>query len=204
MNRSGIIAIKLNEADRLIDVVLTSGADHALLGTAMGMAIRFDESDVRVMGRTAAGVKGIDLRRGDEVVGLIRVDDDADLLTVTENGYGKRTPLSEYLVHQEHGVRPQSRGGKGRLDIRTTERNGRVARVRCVHEDDGLIFISESGMIVRVSAASISRIGRNTQGVRVVNLKQDDRLIAAARVIESAGNGAGVGVGAAPGPAEAR
>jgi DNA gyrase subunit A len=154
------------------------------------------------MGRAAAGVKGIELKPGDEVVGLIRVDTGADLLTVTENGYGKRTPLSEYLVHHEQGVRPQSRGGKGRLDIRTTARNGRVASVRCVREDDGLLFISESGMIVRVAATSISRIGRNTQGVRVVNLKEGDRLISAARVVESAGNGHGVET-AATGTAEA-
>jgi len=185
VNRSGIIAINLNEGDRMIGVVLTTGENHALLATARGMAIRFKESDARVMGRAAAGVKGIDLRGSDEVVGLIRVDDGADLLTVTEHGYGKRTPLSEYLVQGESGSRPQSRGGKGRLDIRTTERNGRVASVRCVHEDDGLVFISESGMIVRVAAASISQIGRNTQGVRVVSLKAGDRLISAARVVET-------------------
>ncbi|NNM25669.1 MAG: DNA gyrase subunit A [Phycisphaerales bacterium] len=185
VNRSGIIAINLNDDDRLIDVVQTTGRDHALLATASGMAIRFDENDVRVMGRAAAGVKGIDLRGDDLVVGLIRVDPEGDLLTVTENGFGKRTPLSEYLVHSEDGMRPQGRGGKGRLDIRTTDRNGRVVAVRCVHEDHGLIFLSESGMIVRVAASSISRIGRNTQGVRLVNLKAGDRCVAAARVVDS-------------------
>jgi len=186
VHRSGIIAINLNESDRLIDVVQSSGDDHALLATRLGMAIRFHETDARVMGRAAAGVKGIDLRSGDEIVGLIRCDDEGDLLTVTENGFGKRTPLTEYLVHSEDGMRPQGRGGKGRLDIRTTSRNGPVAAVRCVHEDDGLVFISEGGMIVRVAASSISRIGRNTQGVRIVNLKSGDRLIGAARVAESA------------------
>jgi len=192
VHRAGIIAINLNESDRLIDVIETRGGDHALLATASGMSIRFDENDVRVMGRAAAGVKGIDLREGDEVVGLVRVADDADLLTVTENGYGKRTPMFEYLVRSDDGsTRPQARGGKGRLDIRTTRRNGRVVNVRCVHEDDGLMFVSERGMIVRVGASSISRIGRNTQGVRLVNLKDGDRLIAAARVVESNGNGNG-------------
>ena len=190
VHRSGINAIRLNQGDRLIAVVKTTGNDDALLATANGMAIRFNETDARVMGRAAAGVKGIDLRDGDEIVGLIRVDDDeADLLTVTENGYGKRTRLAEYLVQSENGARPQARGGKGRLDIRTTSRNGKVVAVRFVHEDDGLIFVSEGGMIVRVAAASISRIGRNTQGVRLVNLKPNDRLIAAARVVESNGNG---------------
>jgi DNA gyrase subunit A len=138
------------------------------------------------MGRNAAGVKGIELAENDEVVGLIRVDDDADLLTVTSNGYGKRTSLSEYLVHSEDGsVRPQSRGGKGRIDIKTTERNGPVVSVRCVKEDESVMFISQGGMLVRVPTRTISRIGRNTQGVRLVNLKNGDNLIAAARVMES-------------------
>jgi DNA gyrase subunit A len=187
VHRSGIIALNLNEGDRLVDVVLTNGRNHVLLATAGGMAIRFDENDARVMGRSAAGVKGIELEDGDLVVGLVRVDDEqADLLTVTGNGYGKRTLLSEYLVHADDGTtRAQSRGGKGRIDIRTTDRNGRVVAVRCVHESDGLIFISSGGMIVRTSAGSISRIGRNTQGVRLVKLKEGDTLIAAARVVES-------------------
>ena len=186
VHRAGIIAINLNEGDRLVDVLHTTGANHVLLATATGMAIRFDENDARVMGRSAAGVKGIELRPGDELVGLIRVDDDADLLTVTENGYGKRTPLAEYLVRSDDGTtRSQGRGGKGRIDIRTTTRNGRVVSIRCVHEGDSLMFISEGGMIVRVPASSISQIGRNTQGVRLVNLKRGDKVISAARVAES-------------------
>jgi DNA gyrase subunit A len=150
------------------------------------MAIRFNENDARVMGRNAAGVKGIELRGGDQVVGLIRAMDEADLLTVTTHGYGKRTPLSDYLVRSDDGsTRPQSRGGKGRIDIRTTTRNGPVVSICCVSETDGLMFVSEQGMIVRMPANSISRIGRNTQGVRVVNLKAGDRLKAAARVLET-------------------
>ncbi len=186
VNRSGIIAINLNEGDPLIDVVLTSGDDHVLLATRSGMAIRFHEDDVRIMGRNAAGVKGIDLSDDDAVVGLIRCQIGGDLLTVTENGYGKRTPLSDYLVQSEDGsTRAQSRGGKGRRDIQTTARNGQVVSIRCVEETDSLMFISSGGMIVRVGAESVSRIGRNTQGVRVVNLKADDKLIASARVMDS-------------------
>jgi DNA gyrase subunit A len=186
VHRAGIIAINLNEEDRLIDVIQSSGEDHVLLATSSGMAIRFNENDARVMGRNAAGVKGIELRGGDQVVGLIRAMDEADLLTVTTHGYGKRTPLSDYLVRSDDGsTRPQSRGGKGRIDIRTTTRNGPVVSICCVSETDGLMFVSEQGMIVRMPANSISRIGRNTQGVRVVNLKAGDRLKAAARVLET-------------------
>src|SRR5690606_15500310 len=203
VHRAGIIAINLNEGDTLIDVVHTTGSNHVLLATASGMSIRFDENDVRVMGRNAAGVKGIDLKKGDEVVGLICVDDDADLLTVTENGYGKRTPLLEYLVQSEDGsTRAQSRGGKGRIDIQTTERNGQVVAIRCVREGDSLMFISESGMLVRVPAREIRRIGRNTQGVRLVNLKDGDKLMAAARIAESEGDDeAGNNSANAPNPA---
>jgi len=189
VHRTGIIAVNLNEGDRLIDVVHTSGEDHVLLATATGMSIRFDENDARVMGRAAAGVKGIDLKEGDELIGLIRCDEGSDLLTITENGYGKRTALDEYLVQSEDGSRPQSRGGKGRIDIRTTARNGRVVRILCVGENDGLMFISANGMLVRVRAGDISRIGRNTQGVRVVKLKEDDQVIAAARIAETDENG---------------
>jgi DNA gyrase subunit A len=185
VHRAGIIAINLNEGDRLIDVVQTSGDDHVLLCTKHGMAIRFDENDVRVMGRNAAGVKGIDLRGDDVVVGLIRVVEDASLLTLTENGYGKRTALEEYLVQSDRGSRPQSRGGKGRIDIQTTKRNGYVVSIRCVHDADSIMLISEGGMIVRIAAGSISQISRNTQGVRVINLKEDDLLIASARVMDA-------------------
>lgn len=186
INRAGIIAINLNEGDDLIDVVRTGGHDHVLLATRAGMAIRFDENDARPMGRSAAGVTGIDLADDDLVVGIVRAEENADLLTICERGYGKRTPLEEYLVQSEDGsTRTQRRGGKGRLDIRTTDRNGPVACVRCVTDDDSLVLISEGGMIVRVAARDISRIGRNTQGVRIVNLKSGDRLIAAARVVDS-------------------
>ncbi len=129
VNKSGIIALNLKEGDRLIGVTWSSGEDHLLLGTTKGMAIRFKEDDARVMGRSAAGVKGISLGKDDSVVGLVRCveGDEHELLTVTENGYGKRTAIDEYLVHSEDGsVRAQGRGGKGRRDIAVTKRNGNV------------------------------------------------------------------------------
>ncbi|MDZ4831309.1 MAG: DNA gyrase subunit A [Phycisphaerae bacterium] len=185
VNRTGIIAINLNEGDQLVGVLQTSGEDHILLASASGKAIRFEENDARVMGRAAAGVKGIELSEGDKVVGLVRCVEGADLLTVTRNGYGKRTPLAEYLVQCEDGTtRPQSRGGLGRIDIQTTERNGPVVDVRVVNDRDSLMFISAGGMLVRVPASEISTIGRNTQGVRVVRLREDDSLIAAATVAD--------------------
>ncbi len=177
VNRSGIIALNLNEGDRLMGVVWTRGDDHVVLATAKGMAIRFDENDARVMGRAAAGVKGIDLSTGDRVVGLVRAEAGTDLLTVTQNGYGKRTDLEEYLVNAEGGARPQSRGGKGRIDIKTTGRNGEVVAIRRVTDEDGLMLMTSSGMLVRTVASSVSRLGRNTQGVRVVRLREGDRLI---------------------------
>ena len=115
--------------------------------------------------------------------GAARAAGAADLLTVTEEGYGKRTAMSEYLVHSEDGqTRPQGRGGKGRRDIQTGNRNGRVADIRAVRKGDSLMFISAEGMLVRIPADDISRIGRNTKGVRIVSLKDDDRLIAAGKV----------------------
>ena len=177
VNRSGIIALNLNEGDRLIGVVWTRGDDHVLLATSRGMAIRFNENDARVMGRAAAGVKGIDLANDDRVIGLVRAEADTDLLTVTENGYGKRTDLEEYLVKSDEGTRPQSRGGKGRIDIKTTGRNGPVVAVRRVIDGDGLMLMTSSGMLVRINASTISRLGRNTQGVRVVTLREGDQLI---------------------------
>jgi DNA gyrase subunit A len=183
VNRSGIIAVKLNEGDGLVNALLTRGNDHVLLSTAHGMAIRFDENDARVMGRDTAGVAGIDLAEGDSVVGLVRCDDTADLCTVTLNGYGKRTPMREYLVQQEDGsTRVQSRGGKGRKDIVVNDRNGPVVSVHPVTDDHNLLFMTTNGMAVRIAAKDVRAIGRNTQGVRVVRLRDGDTLRAAARV----------------------
>ena len=193
VHASGIIALSLRDGDSLIGVTWTDGNDHIILGTSSGMAIRFDENDARVMGRNASGVKGIDLANGDAVVGLVKVPagDEMDLLTATAHGYGKRTPTSEYLVQGtgEDGqpdLRPQGRGGKGRRDIKTEGRNGPVVTLRAVTEADDLMLITLNGMIVRINAGSISRIGRNTQGVRVINLAAGDQLVAVARVRDEA------------------
>ncbi|HIB02028.1 MAG TPA: DNA gyrase subunit A, partial [Phycisphaerales bacterium] len=153
VNRGGINAIKLNDGDSLVDVIKTEGENHVLLGTSTGMSIRFLETDARLMGRTAAGVKGISLGANDRVVGCVLAEDDADLMTMTENGFGKRTPMLEYLVHSEDGsTRAQSRGGKGRRDIQTGGRNGLVADIRAVRDFDSLMFITANGMLVRISA----------------------------------------------------
>ena len=167
---TGIIATKLEGDDQLVDVVITDNESQVLIGTRNGRAIRFDETDVRAMGRTARGVRGITLEPGDEVAGVtaVRPDDDRDLLTVTENGYGKRTPLSEY--------RPQSRNGKGLVDIKAEERNGQVATLEVVSEEDHVIGMSEAGQLIRIPVAEVSGIGRNTMGVRVMRVEETDRL----------------------------
>ena len=185
VNKGGIIALNLNDGDDLVNVLLTSGKDQVMLATASGMAIRFDENDARVMGRAAAGVMGIDLAEGDTVVGAVRCDDTADLLTVTQNGYGKRTSQAEYLVRQEDGsTRCQSRGGKGRIDIKTDGRNGPVVAVRSVQEGDEMMLMSRDGMIVRSKVTDVSRIGRNTMGVRVMQLREADAVMAVALIAE--------------------
>jgi len=198
ITRAGILAVGLKEGDELYTVALTTGTDDLLVVTAKGQAIRFNEEQVRLMGRGAAGVKGIELADGDEVVGMIRIpmepDDDGDLqdadpglcvLTITENGYGKRTPVAEYRVQPEGGKpRSQSRGGKGRVDIRTSSRNGRSVAATGVRDSDDVVVITRGGLLVRMSAGSISRFGRGTQGVRVVSLNAGDQVIAAARVEE--------------------
>jgi DNA gyrase subunit A len=171
---------------------VTSGQDHVLLSTAGGMSIRFDENDARVMGRSAAGVIGIDLADGDEVVGGIVCDDTLDLLTACESGFGKRTPMREYLVQSEDGsTRAQSRGGKGRIDIRTEGRNGKVIAVRAVQDSDELIFSTKTGMVVRIRAADVRQVGRATQGVRLVTLDAGDALSSVAKIAGDHSDGAG-------------
>jgi DNA gyrase subunit A len=172
---SGIIALSVEDGDALIDAVLTSGTDKILLGTREGMAIQFSEEDVRPMGRTAYGVKGIELEEGDQVVAL-EVATVGTVLTVTENGYGKRTPLDEYRL--------QSRGGKGLINIKTAGRNGRVVGVKFLRGDEGVMLITEKGMIIRLNTGDISTIGRNTQGVRLINLEDGDHLVSVARLAE--------------------
>ncbi|MBL7154859.1 MAG: DNA gyrase subunit A, partial [Phycisphaerae bacterium] len=179
---TGVIAINLDPNDDLIAVDLTTGADDIVLGTRDGMMIRFDEGQVRSMGRVSRGVRGIKLRSGDAVVGMVIVEEKAALFTVCENGYGKRTGLENY--------RPQTRGGIGLKNIKTTARNGKVVALRAVHAKDDLMMITAKGMIIRTGLDEIRSIGRNTQGVRLIKLKGEDKLVAAEKIVvpEDAGN----------------
>jgi len=181
---AGIIALGIEESDELIAARLTDGKSHVVLSTAQGMAIRFEESDVRAMGRGAYGVKGITLDAGDAVVSAESISPPREgepaptLLTVTANGYGKRTELAEYRV--------QSRGGKGIITIKTTERNGPVVTVATVSEAEEVMLITNQGMLIRMPAKGISVIGRNTQGVRLITLEsKDEQVVAVARVAEA-------------------
>ncbi len=173
--RDGLIALTMREDDELIGVKQTSGDDDVILVTRNGQSIRFSEKDARPMGRTAMGVKGISLRKGDEVLGMDLVLPDADLFVVTEGGYGKRTPLDQYPK--------QRRGGSGVRTIRTVEAKGNLAGMKIVRDNHELLLISQEGIVIRTPAKDISQMGRNTQGVRVMNLKNDDAVSALARVV---------------------
>jgi DNA gyrase subunit A len=208
---SGIIAIDINEGDDLYAVRLSQGDDEIFIGTHDGMAIRFNENGVRPMGRGAAGVKGISLRKGDSVVEMdvlpasgepvpeplaegeepeivesepetdidaeiVASDERGQVLTVTEKGFGKRTPVSAYRL--------QSRGGLGVTNIKTTDKNGKVAGISYVFEDDQVLLITEQGMIIRTNVADIRSIGRSTQGVRVINIDENDLVVAAVKLVD--------------------
>ena len=170
---SGIIAIDLRNDDRLVDVAITDGNQEIILVASNGKAIRFSEQDVRPMGRGAAGVRGIKLSSGHEVIALTLVGDGL-LLSATENGYGKRTNIDEFPV--------QGRGGQGVIAIQTTERNGRTVGALQVADDDEIMLISSSGTLVRTPVSDISIIGRNTQGVRLIRVETGQRLVGLARI----------------------
>jgi len=175
----GIIALNLDEGDELISAGLTDGTKEILLSTQEGKAIRFREEDVRDMGRTARGVKGITLDEGDAVVAMDIITpgvEGASILSVTENGYGKRTLVEEYPL--------QSRGGKGVITIKTTERNGKLVGVQQITDEDDLMLITDKGKIIRLRGKEISVIGRNTQGVRLIELETGERVMALARLAE--------------------
>ena len=172
----GIVAQAVGLDDALIAVEATDGTGELFLGTRDGIAIRFAESDVRAMGRTAGGVRGIALRQGDEVVAMTEVRPGGALMTVCENGYGKRTELSEYRV--------QSRGGVGIINIQSTERNGKVVGVAFVRAEDELMLITQQGKILRMLTWSIRAIGRATQGVRLIEMEDGDRVVSIARLAE--------------------
>jgi DNA gyrase subunit A len=180
---SGIIAIKLEEGDKLIGVALTSGENEVVLGTADGMSIRFQEKDMRPMGRSTVGVYGIELEEGDKVVDMIVLAPGVTILTGCANGYGKRSEVEEYRL--------QSRGGKGVINIKTTDRNGKVIGMLAVTDEDDLIMISEGGIVVRISVKDLRTMGRATQGVRFIRLGERDRLVSIARVVKEEGEDEG-------------
>jgi DNA gyrase subunit A len=173
--KGGIIAINLDEGDKLIGVKLTNGKQDIILGTELGKAIRFAEKDVRTMGRVTHGVKGITLKDGDKVRGMVIVDENASLLTVCEHGFGKRTDFGEYPAYR--------RGGQGVINIKTTERNGKVVALLDVRDEDDLIMITAKGMVIRTSVNTIRSIGRNTQGVKLFSVVEGDKLVSVARII---------------------
>ncbi len=172
----GIIAMGVAEGDAVVGAELTDGGGEIFLGTSAGKAIRFRETDVRSMGRTARGVRGVALRGGDEVVAMTALRPSGTLLTVTEHGYGKRTELGEYRV--------QSRGGVGIINIHASPRNGRVVGVAWVEQDDELMLVTQQGKILRMSTRDIRSIGRATQGVRLIGIDDDDRVVSIARLVE--------------------
>jgi DNA gyrase subunit A len=201
----GIIGIGLDEGDDLISVVLTRDGDEVVLSSKDGMAIRFAEADARAMGRGARGVRGINLAASDEVVGMVVADPVGYLLTVCEKGFGKRTPFGantaeeaaedesaepEALPEQSDGAenrsqmryRRQRRGGKGVIDIRTSDRNGPVVGVVSVRDGDEVMLITAQGMVNRTKVDEIRVVGRNTQGVRVMNVEPGDALVTAAKI----------------------
>jgi DNA gyrase subunit A len=178
----GIRAVNLAPDDELISVRDTDGSENILIATHDGAAICFQETDLRPMGRTAAGVRGIRLRRGDYCIGAARAraSEGGTLLTVTENGYGKRTEISEYLRGGED-AQAQNRGGLGRKNYQITEKTGKAAAIKVVSEDDDVLLISDDGTIIRMAAADISVLSRSTQGVRLMRLGDGAKVIAVAR-----------------------
>jgi DNA gyrase subunit A len=158
---------------------VTSGSDQIILGTADGMAIRFPEEQARSMGRVSRGVIGIRLREGDIVVDMVIPEAGATLLTVCEFGFGKRTSLEEY--------RSQSRGGLGLINIKTTDRNGKVVALKAVHDDDEVMIVTASGIIIRMGLEEVRAIGRNTAGVRMIRPNEGDKVVAVARLANEEG-----------------
>ncbi len=174
IRKVGLIAIGLREDDKLIGVRLTDGNKEIVMGTKDGMSIRFPEGDVRPMGRSATGVKGIQLSEGDAVIDMDIIDPSSSVLIVTSKGYGKRTPVEDYRI--------QTRGGKGIKTLNITAKNGPVVGLKVVEEDEDLMIITSQGTIIRMSIDGISEMGRNTQGVRLINIKDDDEVSTVTRV----------------------
>jgi DNA gyrase subunit A len=163
--------VAIGEGDGLLTARIVTPGQHVLIGTSRGMSIRFPVEDVRAMGRDSMGVKGIDLREGDFVIGMdiIEKDSDQQVLTVSANGYGKRTKVAEW--------RTQNRGGKGIIGMDTSERNGALVKLRLVSPDDQLMVITNGGQVIRTRVSEIRETGRNTQGVRVIRLREAEQVV---------------------------
>lgn len=166
---SGIIAVDLRNDDVLVDVVITNGSNHIMLLSNAGKAMRFSETDVRTMGRTAAGVRGMKLAAEQRIIGMILVDEEGSILTATENGYGKRTAVADYPL--------KGRGGQGVISIKTNERNGEIVGAVQVKPDDEIMMITNNGTLVRIAVDDVSEMGRNTQGVRLIRLTNGEKLV---------------------------
>ena len=175
--RRGKIALTIREEDEIISAALTNGEQDIILFSREGKAVRFNETEVRPMGRTASGVRGITLEPGNEVVGVVVVSSDDSILTVTEKGYGKRSPVDDYPMRR--------RGGKGVISIKTSERNGKVIGAMQVNDDDEIMMITDGGKIIRITMDNLRIIGRNTQGVRIFNLNEGEKVVAMGMVAES-------------------
>jgi DNA gyrase subunit A len=185
----GIIAVSLDEGDELIGARITNGGNYIFLGSRQGQAIRFSESDVRAMGRQARGVRAMRLAKDDYLVGVEVVEKEGLILSMGENGYGKRTPLENYRL--------TARGGKGVINMKTTGKTGKVVAILSMREDTDLVIVSQNGKIIRIEASTIRQAGRSTQGVRLVSLEEGDK-VAAASVIPDTVNGNGADEPAAP------
>ncbi|MBT3405625.1 DNA gyrase subunit A [Candidatus Woesearchaeota archaeon] len=173
--KGGIIAINLEDEDQLIGARITDGTRNIMISTKNGLAIRFDEKNARAIGRTSKGVKGIELKGDDEAVSMLIPDENQKILTITENGYGKRTDVEEYRII--------GRAGKGVINIQCSDRNGDVVAVKAVNDADDVMFISQNGIMIRTPVQGISTIGRNTQGVRLMKLGSDDKVVASAIIV---------------------
>ena len=174
MTKRGVIAIKLSKDDELIGVKFTEGERYIILGTAQGKAIIFAEEEVRAMNRATRGVIGIRLRKGDYVVGMDKLSEGASVLTVSEEGFGKRTPTEEY--------RQQSRNGLGIINMKVTEKTGKVVGIKVVKPDQELLLITTEGIVIRTDISSISVVGRNAQGVILMKTKDNDKIASFATV----------------------
>jgi len=175
VRRGGINAINITKGDKLIEVKLTDGNNDIVIGTKKGLAIRFNESDVREMGRTATGVRGIRLGADDIVIGFLVVRSASTLLVVTDKGFGKRSEIDDYRITR--------RGGKGVITVRTGEKNGNLISIKEINDKDELVIITNSGMVIRQGVKKIRVMGRATQGVKLINLKEGDSIADVAKVV---------------------